>query len=195
MKDDLQDGLSEPALADWTRRLAEGDEAAWRWFHQRYYLPLLRYAAQRAGNTSHASDIAQESYLRVARHIRPFTREGDFWNWLCCVVRCTAVDHGRKSSRRLILMEKFAHWRASQSPDDAPSPAASATPAADILEDALGKLSGDESALLRRKYCDGWSTQDLATELGTTPKAVESRLARLRERLRDILLHIQGQNR
>ena len=184
MKGDLHDGCTETALADWTRRLSNGDEEAWRWFHQRYYLPLLRYASQRAGNPSNASEIVQQGYLRVARHIRPFTSEGDFWNWLCCVMRCAAVDYGRMTSRRLILMEKFAHWRASQSPEDAQSAAASVPPAAALIEEALGKLSGDEAALLRRKYCDGWSTQDLATELGTTPKAVESRLGRLRERLR-----------
>jgi RNA polymerase sigma-70 factor (ECF subfamily) len=188
--DDLHEGRVPAALEDWTRRLAQGDEESWRWFHQRYYLPLLRYASQRVGNPSHASEVVQQSYLRVARHIRPFTSEGDFWNWLCCVVRCAAVDHGRTASRRLLLMEKFAHWRASHAPDHTPSPAT--TPAASaLLDEALATLSGDEANLLRRKYCEGWSTQDLATELSTTPKAIESRLARLRERLREIILNIQ----
>jgi RNA polymerase sigma factor (sigma-70 family) len=100
------------------------------------------------------------------------------------------VDHGRNASRRLVLMEKFAHWRASQITDDVQSPAAY-QPTSALLEEALGQLAEDEAALLRHKYCDGWTTQDLATELGTTSKAVENRLARLRERLRDILLHIQ----
>ena len=59
------------------------------------------------------------------------------------------------------------------------------------MEEALGKLPGDEAALLRRKYCDGWSTQELASDLGTTPKSIENRLARLRERLRSIILHVQ----
>ncbi len=190
MNDDIHEDRVQPALADWTRRLAEGDEEAWRWFHRHYYLPLLRYASQRAGNPSHASEIVQQGYLRVARHIRPFTEEQDFWNWLCCVMRCAAADHGRNASRRLVLMERFAHWRASQTPDTVPSPAAS-RPAADLVEEALGKLSADEAALLRRKYCDGWTTQDLATELGTTSKAIENRLARLRERVREIFLNIQ----
>ena len=188
--DDIHEERVEPALADWTRRLAQGDEEAWRWFHQRYYLPLLRYAAQRAGNASNASEIVQQGYLRVARHIRPFAAEGDFWKWLCCVVRCAAVDHGRNASRRLVLLEKLAHWRAAQDPGDAQWPAA-AQPASALVEEALGKLPGDEAALLRRKYCDGWSTQELAADLGTTPKAIENRLARLRGRLRGIILHIQ----
>ena len=190
MDNSVQDGRGGPALADWTRRLAQGDEEAWRWFHQRYYLPLLRYASQRTGNPSNASEIVQQGYLRVARHIRPFAAEGDFWNWLCCVVRCAAVDHGRNASRRMVLLEKLAHWRAAQAPEDAQWSAA-AQPAPALVEEALGKLAGDDADLLRRKYCDGWSTQELAAHLGTTPKAIENRLARLRERLREIILHLQ----
>ena len=36
------DQPSGPALEAWTRLLSEGDETAWRWFHERYYLPLLK---------------------------------------------------------------------------------------------------------------------------------------------------------
>ena len=190
-KDDgIEEGLDGPALADWTRRLAEGDEEAWQWFHQRYYVGLLRYATQRTGNPSNASEIVQQGYLRIARHIRPFVSEGDFWNWLCCVVRCAAVDHGRHVSRRLVMLEKLAQWRAAQESESVQeSIPTRATPA--LVEEALSRLPGDEAALLRRKYCDGWSTQALAADLGTTPKTIESRLARLRDRLREIILRIQ----
>ena len=180
----------EPELSGWTRRLADGDEAAWRWFHERYYLPLLRYAAHRAGNPSAASDIVQQAYLRVARHIRPFVEEADFWGWLCCLVRCVAVDHSRQVQRRTVLLEKFAHWRERHAdPDVARHP--DSNPAATLAEEALSRLPKEDAALLRHKYCDGWSTQQLAAETGTTAKAVENRLARLRQRLREIVLHIQ----
>lgn len=190
MDSSINKGGVEPSLADWTRRLVQGEDEAWRWFHQRYYVPLLRYASQRTGNPSNASEVVQQGYLRVARHIRPFDDEGDFWNWLCCVVRCAAVDYGRNTSRRMVLLEKLAHWRAAQASEDAPGPA-SAQPAPALVEEALSRLPSDEAALLRRKYCDGWSTQELAADLGTTPKAIENRLARLRERLREIILRIQ----
>jgi hypothetical protein len=86
--------------------------------------------------------------------------------------------------------EKLAHWRAAQAPENAEWPAAAQNASA-LVEEALGKLPCDEATLLRSKYCDGWSTQELAANLGTTPKAIENRLARLRERLRGILLHMQ----
>jgi RNA polymerase sigma-70 factor (ECF subfamily) len=189
MESERHEERIEPALAEWTRRLAEGDEEAWRWFHQRYYLSLLRYAAQRASNPSAASEVVQQAYLRVARHVRPFAEGADFWGWLCCVVRCVAVDHARRVRRRTVLLEKFAHWRARHSEADVGG--ASSFNLASAVEEALARLSGDDAALLRRKYYEGWSTQELAVDCGTTPKAIENRLARLRGRLRDIILRIQ----
>lgn len=179
-----------PSLADWTRQLAGGDDAAWDWFHGRYYLPLLRYAASRTGNASAASEVVQLAYLRIARHVRPFEDEAGFWGWLCCLVRCAAVDHGRNVSRRAVLLEKFAHWRAASSGEE-DRPHLSSDDGSALAEEALAKLEEDDAALLRRKYYEGCSTNDLAAALGTTPKAIENRLARLRERLREIIIRIR----
>jgi RNA polymerase sigma factor (sigma-70 family) len=190
MDSEIKERRAELALTGWTQRLAHGDEEAWRWFHERYYLSLLRLAAHRAGDPSAASEIVQQAYLRVARHIRPFADEADFWRWLCCLVRCAAVDHSRHVQRRALLLEKFAHWRARHAEADAAChPSANST--ATLAEEALSRVSGEDATLLRRKYCDGWSTQELAAEGGTTVKAVENRLARLRQRVRDIILCIQ----
>lgn len=180
----------ERTFADWTRALAAGDDAAWRWFHDRYYVTLLRYAAHRSGDISAASEIVQLAYLRIARHAKPFAGDQDFFNWLCCIVRCAATDHSRQIARRSLLAEKFAHWREAHCDSDSDWPA-SANHCAALTQEALAKLPAADAELLRRKYCEGSSTDELATELATTPKAIEHRLARLRGRLREILLRIQ----
>ena len=188
---------SEPAeqagdrlLPDWTRLLAGGDDEAWRWFHARYYVTLLRYAAHRSGDASAASEIVQQAYLRIARHAKPFADEANFSNWLHCVVRCAASDHTRHNLRRSLLAEKFAHWRDAKSGPDGDWHA-SAQRTANLADEALAKLPDADAALLRRKYCDGSTTDELASELATTSKAIEHRLARLRGRLREIILRIQ----
>jgi len=180
----------EPTLSQWTRRLADGDEKAWFWFHERYYLGLLRYASHCSGNPSAASEVVQQAYLRIARHAKPFAEERNFWGWLCCVVRCAAVDHGRHIKRRTVLLEKFAHWRSLHFGGERTWPPSTKQTSA-VAEEALAELPAEDAALLRRKYCEGWSTLELAVELGTTPKTIEHRLARLRQRLRDIILRIQ----
>ncbi|RBP45419.1 RNA polymerase sigma factor (sigma-70 family) [Roseimicrobium gellanilyticum] len=181
---------AERTLAQWTSLLAEGDDEAWRWFHARYYLTLLRYAVHRSGDAAAASEIVQQAYLRIARHAKPFTSDEAFSNWLSCLVRCAAVDHTRHKARRHLLAERFAHWRASQ---DGPDTAwhASMNGEAALAEEALAQLPAEDAELLRKKYCHGSTTEELASELGATPKAIERRLARLRARLMDIILRIR----
>jgi DNA-directed RNA polymerase specialized sigma24 family protein len=58
-------------------------------------------------------------------------------------------------------------------------------------QEALAKLPAADACLLRRKYYDGSTTDELADELGATSKTIEHRLARLRGLLRDIILRIQ----
>lgn len=186
----ISEQSSTRALAVWTRMLAGGDDEAWRWFHDRYYLPLLRYAAYRSGDESAASEIVQQAYLRIARHAKPFTAESDFSNWLHCIVRCAATDYTRHCARRSVLAEKFAHWRAGLSDSDG-GWLPSANDNAALASEALAKLPAADAELLRRKYCEGSTTDELAGELATTPKAIEHRLARLRQHLREIILRIQ----
>ena len=179
-----------PSLADWTRRLGCGDEEAWDWFHNRHYLSLLRYATSRTGDPSAASEIVQNTYMRVARHVRPFSVEQDFSAWLACLVRCAAVDHARGITRRSLLLEKFAHWRDAGTQSDC-GLAGGGNNNRLLAEEALDKLPLDDAQLLRRKYYDGWSVVELAADTNTTPKAIENRLARLRERLREIIINIR----
>ena len=186
---DIASKQSERSLFDLTDHMRAGSDEAWSEFHRCYYVALLRYAASRVACLDDAVEIVQQAYLRIARHIKPFTDEADFWRWLACVVRCTALDHQRGVVRRAILLEKFALWREVRQSSVA---GLSGVQAADSLaHDALMKLPAEDAQLLRLKYYEGWSVDQLATNASTTPKAIENRLARLRQRLREIILRIQ----
>jgi len=180
---------AEFSVFNLTRGMRAGNDEAWSEFHRRYYLALLRYAATRSAGSDDAMEIVQQAYLRIARHIKPIKDEAHFWHWLACVVRCAAADHQRGVVRRSILLEKFAHWRQVQQNTAAPLPP---SPAEDSLaHEALTKLSAEDAQLLRLKYYEGWTIDQLAADARTTPKAIENRLARLRQRLREIILKIQ----
>ena len=186
--DDTASGQSELPLSILTRRMREGSDEAWSEFHRRYYLALLRYAASRTACPDDADEIVQQAYLRIARHVKSFTDAADFWRWLLCVVRCAAADHRRGVVRRAILLEKFAHWREVHQNTAAGLPGA----AADALaHEALMKLPAEDAQLLRLKYYEGWSVDQLAAGARTTPKTIENRLLRLRQRLRGIISRIK----
>ena len=173
------------AVAALTRRLAAGDEAAFREFHALYFDRLYYFLLVVTRGHEHAAqDALQETLLRVVRHAREFQTDDAFWAWLKVVARNTARDGGRKQRRYFALLERFAFGRDTAPPHEEQR-------LRTILEEALGEIDEADRALVEGKYLRGATVLELAQQTGLTEKAVESRLHRLRralaERLREKL--------
>lgn len=166
-----------------TRRLAVGDEEAFREFHAQYFdrlYPFLLVVAR--GQEHEAREALQETLLRVARHARPFDDEEAFWCWLKAIARNAARDAGRKRTRYSALLQSFSAFAR---PDAATSPTAEDGRLTSLLAECLGEFAADDRALLEGKYLQGATVAELAHRTGLTVKAVESRLVRLRRELRE----------
>ena len=168
-----------------TQGLVDGADAAYRDFHATYYPRLFRYLlAASGGNEARAKDALQQTYLRVTRHVRVFEEEAVFWRWLTVVARTALADENRKERRYLSFLDRF--WRT-----DAAAPPASPAPLEQLeaaLQHALGTLANEDRWIIEAKYLQRRPVRAIAEELGTTEKAVESRLTRIRQRLRKLLL-------
>ncbi|HEY8901089.1 MAG TPA: sigma-70 family RNA polymerase sigma factor [Chthoniobacterales bacterium] len=174
----------DAAVAALTRRLVAGEEAAWEEFHARYFERLRRYLFVLCrGDEQAAGEALQAAFVRIARHVRRFDREEALWGWLAVVARSCAVDGARGRSRYTALMECYAGWfRGPVAPPREDALAA-------LLAECLEGLPPEDRALLAAKYDEGESTAALAARAGCSVKALESRLARLRGRLKEQLRH------
>ena len=159
-----------------THGLSHCDEGAWRLFHERFYQMLHGWAVSRGAAICDAPAIVQGVYLRVLRHAKVFHDENSFHAWLTCLIRCEVIDAARKRGRRSWLNERFQQWQVSK--DD------TGGAVQDQLDAAMEGLAPSETTLVRRFYLDGWSQDDLADEQQVSVKAIESKLARLRGKLR-----------
>jgi RNA polymerase sigma-70 factor (ECF subfamily) len=173
-------------IATLTRRLAAGEEAAFREFHSQYFDRLYQFLLVVARGQEHeAREALQETLLRVARRARGFEDEEVFWCWLKVVARNAARDAGRKRTRYTALLQSFANFV---------RPLAPVSPAADdgrltaVIEECLAGFAPNDRSLLEGKYLTGATVQELSTREGLTPKAIESRLMRLRRELRERVL-------
>jgi hypothetical protein len=80
-------------VAELTRRMAAGDEAAYRTFYDAYYDRLWRYLlVVTAGDEEAAIEALQSALLRVVRHIKVFRSEAVFWSWLTVLARSALSD-------------------------------------------------------------------------------------------------------
>ncbi len=183
------ESLPSSSLALLTRRMASGEEGAFAEFHAAYARRLFRYVlVLQRGDEHSACDVLQETLLRVARYVRGFDEETVFWNWLTRLARSAAADYGRKGSRYLRFLERFmSHAQdTAAEPEDKPLTA--------ILDLALMRLPKSESALLQAKYHRGQSVRDIAATEQVSEEAIESRLARARNTLRQLAFQLLNQH-
>jgi len=181
---DERDTLDVAAL---TRKLVAGDETAYRVFHDAYFDRLSRYLlVVTAGNEDATREALQETFRRVVRHIRVFSDEAAFWSWLTVLARSARSDENRKRRRYLAFLDRFTQHAAIER-----AAADNDRPGTDLeffLEQNMDGLPAEERALLESKYYDHRSVREIAKQLQTTEKAVESRLVRARQKLKQALL-------
>jgi RNA polymerase sigma-70 factor (ECF subfamily) len=174
-------------VAALTRQLVAGDESAYRIFHDAYFDRLSRYLlVVNAGNEDATRDALQETFRRVVRHIRIFSDEAAFWSWLTVLARSARSDENRKRRRYLAFLDRFTQHSAIEhaaADDDRPDNDLEV-----LLERNMEGLPTDERALLAAKYYDHRSVREIAEQLQTTEKAIESRLVRVRQKLKQALL-------
>jgi len=176
-----------PPIATLTRALVAGDEAAYRTFHDTYVPRLFRYLlVVTAGDEDAAREALQAALVRVVRHVKIFSDETRFWNWLTVLARTALADQRRKQRRYFAFLDRFtSHARAEAAPGNDGD---ADTQLLALLEHGLHHLATDERELVERKYFRGQSVREIAVELQVTEKAVESRLGRVRQKLKDRLL-------
>ncbi len=172
------DFADTPAL---TQALRRGDEAAFRWLHMQWNVRLFRYCfAIAGGDEALATEVAQNAYLRLARHVRPMPDAEALWNWLARAARDAASDLRRTGGRYRGALARFAAWFCPAS-----------TPADDrlgaALDAALLHLDAEERQLVEARYFQRRPLEEIGTQLACTARAIEGRLSRLREKLRGLI--------
>jgi RNA polymerase sigma-70 factor (ECF subfamily) len=174
-------------MATLTRRMVEGDEMGYRAFYNAYFDRLSRYLlVVAAGNEDMMRDALQDTLVRVVRHIKVFQSEDVFWSWLTVLARSAFSDETRKRRRYFSFLERFTRHAAIAS--DGASGDQTDERLRILLERHVGLLPPDERKLVEQKYFVRRAVREIASELQTTEKAVESKLSRIRRKLKDAVL-------
>jgi RNA polymerase sigma-70 factor (ECF subfamily) len=170
-----------------TRAMVKGDEMAYRIFYDAYYERLRRYLlVVTAGDELATRDALQSALVRVVRHIKEFASEAALWGWLTVVTRSAFIDQTRKRKRYWSFLERFKSDAQVHEARDDSLQAETNLPC--LLDAGLATLPAEDRELLEAKYITGRSVRELAGDLQTSEKALESRLVRIRRRLKAALM-------
>jgi RNA polymerase sigma-70 factor (ECF subfamily) len=167
-----------------TSAVRAGDAAAFAKFYDLYSLRIYKHVLVLArGDEVVAREVFQNVALKLAHKIAVVDDERALLAWLQRVAHNAFIDHCRARQRdaNLVPLEDVQF----------PVSAATDSPAkllGDSLRQALAACTPEERELLQSVYVDGQPLGEVAAQNGQTYKALESRLGRLRQKIRQQLL-------
>ena len=152
----------------------------------RHYTPLLRYIISPIlRDERDREDCLSEISMRVWEKIGGYDESRGSWTgWLTALARNTALNRLRQNRRH--ETEEPPHENTA-SPSPTPEELILREERQKALKQALSGLPDRDRLLFYRKYYYMQSTAQIAAELGTTQRAVEGRLYRIRGKLRVML--------
>jgi len=175
-------------------RLKEGQDLALNEIMSRWQQRLVNYLMRCLGNETDALDLAQETFVRVYENRHRYESRAAFSSWLFRIATNLARSQIRWRTRHPAVAIETAFEGEGAADVEPPS----ADPGAGeilikkentmALRAAMRQLDADSRTVLLLFEFEEQSYQQIATILGCTPKAVEGRLYRARQALRDVLL-------
>ena len=159
-----------------------GDLEAFNQIVERHQTWAWKIAYRFIGNEAEASDIVQESFLRLldaSGHYRPTAK---FRTFFYQIISRLCLNRAKK--KHPLFLEKIP---------DAPDPRPTATDAmihqeaAHAVRSALDALPPNQRLAIVLRYYEDLNYKEIASALETTTKAVERLLARGRKGLRAVL--------
>jgi RNA polymerase sigma-70 factor (ECF subfamily) len=185
---------SDPELM---AKLASGDDLALNILMDRWGLRVSAFLFRMTGCHDTAVDLAQETFVKLYHARDRYRASGAFSTYLFGIAANLARNHFRWKARRPTVSLDAPpddgvgnHDQAMVDPGRTPEEAAAANEKTLAVEEAFKALPEDLREAMSLFIYEGMGYADIATVAGCSPKAVETRIYRarqlLKERLKDL---------
>jgi len=192
----------DPTDETLAERAAAGDDSAFEAIVGRYQSRIYRLACRLTSETD-ASDVLQETFLQVYRHLPSFRGDSQFGTWVYRIATNAELMHSRARARRpAASLEDFLPRFDARGIHSATPAELQVVSRADELLDRqlLAEKAREVVERLPDVYRDAFvlrdleemSTADVARTLGIEPATVRQRVHRARLMLRGYLSDLVG---
>jgi RNA polymerase sigma-70 factor (ECF subfamily) len=166
-----------------------GDRSAFDAVVQRYQARIARYLLHLVHDPELALDLTQDTFVEAFRGIHKLRSDLALGAWLYRIATHQAFRAHRRSRR--ISWQSLANIEDScHATVDAPD---NAVMDREAVQMALAQLPRDRVAALLLHIKEGFSYQEVAAIMGTTPEAARKRIARAKDQFRTIYDHAVSQ--
>jgi len=191
MKVATADGVAVPEATDLdlVDRYKYGDEQAFEEIYQRYATMVYNLCFRLSGNPDEASDLSQEVFVRIFRHLAKFRGGSTLKTWIYRVTlnHCRSRLGRKRPEPQPLTGPEGETVREIEDPRRNPEDRAVAESEGRLVAAALARLPGRFREAVTLRDLEDLSYQEIAAILRVRIGTVRSRIARGRERLRDVL--------
>ena len=163
------------------RRAIDGDERAMRWLWNQHSPHVDAVVRRLAGDSDLAEDIAQEVWIQIFRALPSWRGDAKFSTWVHRVATNRTLNALRRV-RRVAAMEVGIEDHSATVEQDAEQ-----LMLAQSIEEAANQLSPGARTVFLLHDVEGYTHEEIATELGITAGGSKSQLFKARAKLRRLL--------
>ena len=158
-------------------------------FFDEFYPRIFRFVASATGApAADVDDLVQETLLHAWRNRAQYRGESSLLTWVLSIARNRAKMRNRSLRKKADVESALRKIDREEIPADL----LQSEETAGAVRRAIDALDPAHAEVLLRRYFESRTLREIAEEFGESEKAIESRLHRARESLRDKLL--QGGN-
>jgi RNA polymerase sigma-70 factor (ECF subfamily) len=175
-----------PSDADLVRR-AQQDSRVFGALYERYVDRVYSYHYYRTGSAADAEDLTARTFFQALSHLSEFEERGvPFSAWLFTIAHNLVANYHRDRSRHPTAPLESA--------DASAAPSGFATEDAQVVRDAVSRLSPERQHLVLLKYAEGMTNAEIGQSLGRSEGAVKSLLRRTLAALKRDIERSEGQD-
>ncbi|OGV66270.1 MAG: hypothetical protein A2283_12125 [Lentisphaerae bacterium RIFOXYA12_FULL_48_11] len=196
--DTIKEGVDSPDVDELVKRAQDGNMEAFDELVQSFQVPIYNLALRMLNNTSDASDLTQEIFVKMYRSIAGFQGKSKFSTWLFML----AINTCRSGMRKLGRISSMEVGRLDQETvtdegairhepvdsGDHPDRILERKELASKVKEVIARLDEEFRLVVILRDVECLAYEEIAQVLDCSIGTVKSRLARARMKLKDKLV-------
>jgi RNA polymerase sigma-70 factor (ECF subfamily) len=179
----VQTGWAGVAEQDLVARFLGGDRSAFERIVELHQARVARLAWRLLGWKGEAEDVVQEVFVKALENLHKFRRQSSLGTWLAAMT----INECRKQRRRRLLRLMFLRRAREPNQELAADQEPIAGERAHLVQRAVRELGTKHREVVVLRYLEGMDIDEMVRVLRLSRSAVEVRLHRARQELKQVL--------
>jgi RNA polymerase sigma-70 factor, ECF subfamily len=171
---------------DLLRRCQRGDESALAGLVEQFGGRVFRLALRVLGDRGRAEEASADAFVKLWTTARRWRGDADAGTWMYRIAYHTILDH-RRRKRQPLLAPPVGLVDQRPGPVERAVQSEEEERAGRRVHDAIGQLNTSDRALVHLYYIEQLKLAQIAEIIGATREVLKMRLARARQKLRELL--------